>query len=212
MYHDALDVETPHFLRRSTSPKIFPCIVDPLDTSTSTFFEENIEVDLMNKSSDYILITSISGSGWNKDFDGLINHLASLDRKFLLVAFGFGEQSIRKIDVPMAIGMSYVFTVGFVDEAAIASTILRSQLFVFHSLSEGFGRPILEALQLEKLVVTIEAPVVGLLSIEARQNLFIYRSKNEFKKAFIDAFNAKFVKYSSLYKEGIDFSLKSFLA
>lgn len=212
MYHDGLGIETPKFLRRSTEPKVFPCIVDPLNTSKSDFFHKNIQSTLAMTSEDCLLLTTISGAGWNKDFEGLVEHLHSLDRQFVIVAFGFGEQGIERKIVLMPDGRaSYVFTVGFVDEAAIASVITLSHIFVFHSLSEGFGRPILEALQLRKLVVTVYAPVVGLLSAAALKNVFLYNSRSEFNAAFGKALKSEFVSFSNTYRVGIDDSIEEFL-
>lgn len=212
MYHDGLDIETPWFLQRSTVPKVFPCIVDPLNTSNSDFFLKNIQPTLAEADTNCMLLSTISGTGWNKDFDGLVARLSSLAQPFLLVAFGFGDQGIERKVVTMPDGrVSYVFTVGFVDEAAIASVIILSHLFVFHSLSEGFGRPILEALQLRKLVVSVYAPVVGLLSTAALENVFIYQTQSEFNSAIAKALGSQFVSFSVTYKAGIDASIEEFL-
>jgi len=212
MYHDAIEIETPWFLARSALPKFFPCIVEPLNTSKSDFFQKNIQSTLDQAIKDCLFITTISGTGWNKDFDGLVKRLNSLAKPFLLVAFGFGDQGIKREVINMPDGStSYVFTVGFVDEATIASVIKLSHIFVFHSISEGFGRPILEALQLKKLVVTVHAPVVGMLSAEAMENLFIYCTQIEFNLAFNMALESEFVIFSRTYKAGIDDSIKEFI-
>lgn len=212
MYHDSLDIDTPTYLRRLKAPKVFPCIVDPLNTSGSTFFEKNIQPVLAKSDKNLLLVSTISGNGWNKDFGGLVNLLRSLDRPFLLVAFGFGEQDVKYEQTIAEDGSrSHVFTVGFVDESAISSMILKSHLFVFHSLSEGFGRPILEALQLGKLLVTADAPVLNILSEEALKNIFRYKDSREFNLGVNQALSSEFVSFSRTYKEGIDQGFDQFL-
>ena len=159
-----------------------------------------------------MLLTTISGTGWNKDFEGLVNLLGCLDRPILLVAFGFGEQDIEHKEILTQSNLqSHVMTVGFIGEAAIATTIRHSELFVFHSLREGFGRPIIEALQLKKLVITDYVPVVGMLSPEALQNIFVYQTKDEFQTAFEMALACKFIDFPTMYRTGIDNSIEEFL-
>jgi glycosyltransferase involved in cell wall biosynthesis len=213
MYHDGLNIETPIFLKRSVQPKVFPCIVDPLDKSNSDFFDIHIQSTLDIVESDCLLLSTISGTGWNKDFGGLVENLKFNNRQFILVAFGFGEQGVKKDAITMIDGsFSYVFTVGFVNEAAISSVISRSNLFLFHSLSEGFGRPIIEALQLKKLVVSVHAPVIDLLSCEALKNIYQYSNdRNHFKSILNEALLSDFIEFSTTYKPGIDHSLDLFL-
>jgi glycosyltransferase involved in cell wall biosynthesis len=211
-YHDALGIETPHFLHRSVTPRVFPLIVDPLDTSESDFFDKYVRDTFTGGGANCLLLTTISGTGWNKDFGGLVDLLRSLKRPFLLVAFGFGERGVEHEEILTQSNLqSHVLTVGFVEEAAIATTIRNSELFVFHSLREGFGRPIIEALQLKKLVITDYAPVVGILSPEAMQNVFVYQTKDEFQRAFEMALARKYIDFSTMYRTGIDNSIEEFL-
>ena len=131
-----------------------------------------------------------------------------------MVAFGFGEQGVNKDAIAMIDGsLSYVFTVGHVNEAAISSVISRSNVFLFHSLSEGFGRPIIEALQLNKIVVSVHVPVIDLLSCEALKNIYQYDiDRNNFKLMLSEALLSDFFEFSNTYRPGINHSLDFFLS
>ena len=214
MFHDALNIDTPKYLKRASPPRVFPCIVDSLDRSSSTFFKKNVQPILDASSEKILVFSTISGSGWNKDFSGLLNNLKRINKKFVLMAFGFGDSIDKHEKVIMDNGdVSDVLSIGFVDEASISDTILNSDLFVFHSLSEGFGRPILEALQLGKIVVTtINAPILTILSAEVLVNVFQYKNADEFLAAIDAGSKATYKKFENIYKPGIDQTIQQFLA
>lgn len=214
VYHDALNIDTPKYLKRASPPRVFPCIVDSLDRSSSTFFKKNVQTILDTSSEEILVISTISGSGWNKDFSGLLSNLKRINKRFVLIAFGFGDLKDKHEKVIMDNGdVSDVLSFGFVDEASISDAIFNSALFVFHSLSEGFGRPILEALQLGKIVVTtINAPILTIFSDEVLVNIFQYKNASEFLAAIDGGSKATFKQFENIYKPGIDQSIQQFLA
>lgn len=210
IYHVSTDIDTPPYMKMKIEPQVFPSIMDPLDRSASCFFDDTIKPQI--KSESPLLLSTISGWTWNKDFGGLIELLRLLEEDVVLVAFGFGEQSFSYEEFKTATGQRCeVFRVGYVDEAAISNTISRSRVFVFHSLKEGFGRPIIEAMQLEKQVITRLAPVLSLLSNEALQNTFVYDGARDFQTALNSALSKHFVKPSRIYRDGINSSIEDFL-
>ncbi len=214
MYHDSLNIDTPNFLKRAKSPKFFPCIVDELERTNSTFFDDITRPFNDAQEDNVLIISTISGPGWNKDFSGLVENLKKISQRFILIAFGFGEAKNNCEEVVMKNGaVSRVLRIGFVEESSISSAITKSDLFVFHSLSEGFGRPILEALQLKKNIVsTNNAPVLNILSDEAMSNIFVYESSDEFLMAIDQAMSSSFKPFKQTYKPDIDDSLERFLS
>jgi hypothetical protein len=214
MYHDALNIDTPKYLKRASAPRVFPCIVDSLDRSSSTFFKNNVQPILDACNEEVLVISTISGSGWNKDFPGLLNNLKRINRRFVLIAFGFGDSKDKHEKIIMDNGVfSDVLSIGFVDEASISDTIFNSDLFVFHSLSEGFGRPIVEALQLVKIVVTtVNAPILTILSNDALENIFKYKDASEFLIAIDGGSKSAFNQFENIYKPEIDQSIQQFLS
>lgn len=213
LYHDSLNIDTPHFLERSLPPRFFPCIVKPLDKAESSFYHENISFHIAQSGHPVLIISTISGPGWNKDFSGLVENLKMLDKEFFLIAFGFGDTSNQLKEIVMRNGrISRLLIVGFVAESAIASTIAHSDLFVFHSVSEGFGRPIPEALQLKKVIVTTEnAPVLHILSNEAKCNIFTYKQNDDFTTAVEQGIASTFKPFKNMYKDDIDLTIDAFL-
>jgi glycosyltransferase involved in cell wall biosynthesis len=214
VYHDSLDIETPNFLKRARPPKFFPCIVDALDRANSSFFDDEVRPLIASLEGDILIISTISGPGWNKDFSGLLGNLKKINQRFVLIAFGFGDKPNTHEEVVMENGdISLALIVGFVDESSISSTIIKSDLFVFHSLSEGFGRPILEALHLGKnIVTTLNAPVLSILSDEAMSNIFVYESSKEFLTAIEQAKGSSFKPYSRIYRSDVNDSIQSLLS
>ncbi|MCU0036425.1 glycosyltransferase [Escherichia coli] len=144
----------------------------------------NVEIEYFIKAGrelDAICIVTISGSGKNKDFGGLVERLNNLNVPVYLVAFGFANNFCEEFN------NVNVFSPGVVDSNLIGSVITNSDLFVFHSTSEGFGRPIIEALELKaKVICSDVSPSLDYINEEYLPNLYIYslRDMNEFKYQF----------------------------
>lgn len=117
-----------------------------------------------------LTVCTISGEGPNKDFGSLVAALGTLGRPVYLVAFGF-----RGTHPPAraAAGDVLVRRAGPVAGRTIARAIRESDVFVFHSLAEGYGRPVAEALLEGKVVVTSPVPALETLSEEARRNVIV---------------------------------------
>ena len=208
MYHISSGICTPQFLKRTIEPKIFPCIVDPIDCKESSFFKEIIAPLLKKPNARHLLVSTISGNTWNKDFDGLLGHLESLDRSFTLLALGFEEYVWdHKTEVINSLKTNHIIRFGFVEESFISSAIKHSDIFIFHSLSEGFGRPILEALQLGKIVITSHVPILNILSEEAKNNVYTYKTREEFQLAVEAAVESKFIHFTDAYNSAVNQSI-----
>jgi glycosyltransferase involved in cell wall biosynthesis len=132
-----------------------------------------------------VVVSTISGDGAHKDFDGLVRMLCRLNRSLTVVAFGFGQETATA-SCTTAGGQAVVTVVkcGPSDAAVIGSSIAESDLFVFHSLQEGFGRPICEALGCGKPVVSAVVPALASLSESAKRAVFSYATADQFRAAF----------------------------
>jgi hypothetical protein len=167
---------------------VIPNVVRPLrhckkdDISALAVMEE-----LRLKYPDRLIISTISGSGNNKDFNGLIKLLNSTDRRIVIIVFGFDgfESSLSSDSV-------YCIYPGVVSSDYIGTAISYSDLFVFHSLQEGFGRPVIEALMESSKVLAIShIPAVSLVTDQLRPLLHIYDGPGDFCDNFIVALNAE---------------------
>lgn len=133
--------------------------------------------------SDFLLVTTISGEGKNKDFGGLIKLLGCTKKRIVVVAFGFNGSKIAPLS-------EYVHVVcpGIVSSQYIGTTISCSDLFLFHSLQEGFGRPVIEALMEGAKVLSIsDIPVVNEVPDRLRPLLYLYSGLEDFTNCFIEA-------------------------
>lgn len=136
---------------------------------------------------DRLIITTISGNGMNKDFNGLIKLLNKTGKKIVIIAFGFESFEIsRSYDSVCCI------CPGVVSAEYIGTAISCSDLFVFHSLQEGFGRPVIEALLEGVKVLTVShIPAVLAVANYLRPLLYLYDGPEDFLDNFTNALNAE---------------------
>lgn len=174
---------------------ILPNIVTPLRSSVNHVYD-NPELKKILECGFEIVISTISGSGKNKNFDGLIDLLNTCDMDINLIAFGLGECFEKQM------GRVKVFSPGFVSSNDIGLSISQSNLFVFHSLSEGFGRPIVEALYEKKVVLAADVcPAIRQIPFDACQNVVVY-SHSDFSIQFKKALNKTFIEFDPSYLKG----------
>lgn len=161
--------------------KVLPNIVVPLDVNENDTREVlNIYESDFELSEGGVVLSTISGSGINKDFEGLCELLSSLGIPVKLFAFGFSDAKREKIGDNVE-----VIKPGFKTSGFICDVIRRSDLFIFHSQKEGFGRPVVEALfEGKKVVCAGGCPVINSVTEKAMNNVYVYETKSEFKGAF----------------------------
>lgn len=126
------------------------------------------------------VITTISGNGKNKDFNGFINLLNSSGKKVVVVVFGFEstEDSLSSDSV-------FCIYPGFVAAEFIGTAISNSDIFIFHSLQEGFGRPIIEALMEGVKVLSVgHIPAIQSVQNHLRPLLHLYDGPSDFVEKF----------------------------
>lgn len=100
---------------------------------------------------------SVGDSRRHKNMDFLIRAYesmpASLRKDFSLVIAGGGEKYIKKLT-----DAGEIFSSGIVSDAELSGLYSRASLFIFPSLSEGFGLPPLEAMSLGCPVLSSRNP------------------------------------------------------
>jgi hypothetical protein len=176
--------------------EILPNIVIPLDCREFLKKEETELVDLFIKdASDEIILATVSGVSKNKDFETLLLYLSNLGIPIRLIAMGFSEKFNRTYNENLCI-----LSPGIVEPKTIAYAINKSNFFIFHSIKEGFGRPVVEALQCNsKVMVPFGIPAVDSLTSEALKNCFFYKyEQDSFKKSFYKCLNSKKYKMNSV--------------
>jgi len=106
-----------------------------------------------------------------KGLEPLIRALAHADAPDLplLVVGPEGWGDVRVADVAAAAGLEpeRVRTLGFVSDAQLAVLLQRASVFVFPSLAEGFGLPVVEALSLGTPTIVSDAPALVEVADEA---------------------------------------------
>ena len=106
-----------------------------------------------------------------KGLEPLIRALAHPDSPDLplLVVGPEGWGDVRVADVAAAAGLApeRVRTLGFVTDAQLAVLLQRASVFVFPSLAEGFGLPVVEALSLGTPTIVSDAPALVEVADEA---------------------------------------------
>ena len=106
-----------------------------------------------------------------KGLEPLIRALAHPDAPDLplLVVGPEGWGDVRVADVAAAAGLApeRVRTLGFVTDAQLAVLLQRASVFVFPSLAEGFGLPVVEALSLGTPTIVSDAPALVEVADEA---------------------------------------------
>jgi glycosyltransferase involved in cell wall biosynthesis len=143
-----------------------------------------------------LTVSTISGEGWNKEFGALTRALAALPRPAHLVAFGFREGGEGG---PGADGARLsVRRVGPVPGAVIARVLGATDAFVFHSVAEGYGRPVVEALLEGKVAITARVPALETLSEEALENVIVYDSLAELPRCLEAARGRTFRPFARL--------------
>lgn len=172
--------ESSAFLRKSPT-HLLPNVIRPLPRAGDAAWERSGPGRACAQARERgdLILTTISGDGAHKDFDGLVRLLASTGARITLLAFGFDADA-----PPRAHGDVTVARFGPCAPELIGRGIADASFFLFHSLREGFGRPVCEALAAGKPVVTAQVPALGALSDAARQAVFAYSSPAEFATMF----------------------------
>lgn len=89
---------------------------------------------------------------------------------------------------------------GFIDDEDIFSIYSYSEAFLFPSLYEGFGMPVLEAIVASKLPICSDIPTSREILGEEYPFFFDKLSENDFEATLIDFLNTKTNDKNSLYK------------
>lgn len=170
----------------SAKKDILPNIIQPLSSSQESepvdrYVEEFIT---SSKKENALLITTITGNYAHKDFEGLLSLLSQINRKIYLCVFGltkdFNNHNQEKIYANIK-----VLVIEPSPSWVLGHVIRQSNLFVFHSLQEGFGRPIIEALmEGSKVICSDVSPSLAYVTNKAKKNLFVYQDKDNFVDAF----------------------------
>jgi len=104
----------------------------------------------------------VGGGDWRKNVTGLIEAYARLPERFrerhqLVITYKLDPEARQKLEgfaAELGIGGDQLLLTGFVPDRELSALYRRCGLFVFPSLYEGAGLPILEAM-------ACEAPVIG---------------------------------------------------
>jgi len=99
---------------------------------------------LLNLSEDDILLLSIGGDNPNKNIETILKLMTILPRNFKLIRVGRNFNTLGLIN-EMNLSKR-VITLGNVDQELIAELYRGSDIFIFPSLYEGFGIPLIEAM------------------------------------------------------------------
>lgn len=166
---------------------VIPNLVKPLRQAGSIDLEAHSLIQsLRSDHTGWLVVTTISGSGPNKDFDNLLKLLAGTLTKVILVAFGF-ESGKRVVNSEY---LKVVFP-GTVPSEYIGTMIAMSDLFVFHSLQEGFGRPVIEALLENAKVLSVGyIPAIQAVADLLWPLLHVYEGHGDFYVRFAAALQA----------------------
>lgn len=158
---------------------ILPNIVEPFRYDMTDILEADLlAFSEKARAESRILLSTISGSGANKDFNGLIEMLGNTGHSISLIAFGFPDRFERTA----CGGHVQIFSPGRRESNQIGMIIACSHLFVFHSLSEGYGRPLIEALMVGQKVLTSDvSPSIDFVTAKAFKNLRVYKDTVDFK-------------------------------
>lgn len=167
---------------------LIPNVVKPLRHSNKDDQNALAFVDEMrHKYPGSIIITTISGNGKNKDFNGLINNLNKTGKKIVIIAFGF-----ERFEISQSTDSVCCIRIGVVSAEYIGTAISCSDLFVFHSLQEGFGRPVIEALLEGTKVLTVSnIPAVLTVTNYLRPLLYLYDGPQDFSDNFFKALKSE---------------------
>jgi len=80
---------------------------------------------------------------------------------------GWGDVRVADIAAEAGLAPDRVRTLGFVSDAQLAVLLQRASVFVFPSLAEGFGLPVVEALSLGTPTIVSDAPALVEVADEA---------------------------------------------
>ena len=80
---------------------------------------------------------------------------------------GWGDVRVADIAAEAGLAPDRVRTLGFVSDAQLAVRLQRASVFVFPSLAEGFGLPVVEALSLGTPTIVSDAPALVEVADEA---------------------------------------------
>ena len=116
-----------------------------------------------------------------KGIAALIQSLArpeSVDLPLLIVGpAGWGDLDVAEIAAEAGLAEGRVRTLGFLADADLAVALDRAAVFVFPSLAEGFGLPVIEAFKFGTPVVHSDAPAV--LEVAAGAGVAVAREDAE---------------------------------
>lgn len=87
---------------------------------------------------------------------------------------GWGDVKVDEVATRLGLGPDRVRVLGHVPDATLAVLLQRASVFVFPSLAEGFGLPVVEALSLGTPVVHSDAP--ALVEVSAGAAVVVPRS------------------------------------
>lgn len=127
-----------------------------------------------------LLLATITGNDTHKDFNGLLELLNGSGQNIYLVVFGLqSQEELKKYKNIDLIFCSHVSSL------LMSHVIRKADFFVFHSLKEGFGRPVAEALlEGTKVLCSDVSPVLEYLTPKAKEMVFTYKDKKDFLFAF----------------------------
>lgn len=193
--------EVKKFIKYNGKINILPNAIKPLGSVPGEFdgSGELISECEHFKSLGFIILTTISGEGSNKNISGLIDALRALELNVFLIAFGFSEASKNELKYTgVNESILIVKVVGPVTGLTMSRVIRFGDLFIFHSLSEGFGRPVAEALLEGNIVITDDIPAVQMLSAGALKNVIVCNVTTDLLPSMNLALKSKFEPFDEL--------------
>jgi glycosyltransferase involved in cell wall biosynthesis len=102
------------------------------------------------------VVLNVGAIQTRKNIARLVEAFETLDGDWRLVlagSFGFGSEEIRR-RIAVSRAASRIQVLGYVSPEALADWYCRAAVFVFPSLDEGFGMPLLEAMQAGTPILT----------------------------------------------------------
>lgn len=182
---------------------------------------KDIEADKVNsnKTEDYIF--NVGGEAPNKNILALIKAYillppAIINKYRLNLVGNYSASFINKANSLLTknnVETSRVNFMGYVDDKALADLYIGCSLFIFPSLYEGFGIPVIEAMKFNKPLLVSNTSCIPEIAGQAGlyfNPLLIDDIKNKIEFALSSSYN--FELYNQYYKKQLEkFSMKEFI-
>lgn len=191
-----------------TKAKSSKITVTLLSGSFDDISEDNNQAHLVlnkyNIHNDYMI--AFSGTSPHKNIEGLIEAIKDIlanrtDLKMVLVGHKVKSENIQSIIIKNNLSEKIIFT-GFVPDEDIKPLLTNAKVFIFPSLYEGFGIPLLDAQEFKVPVVSSNA---GSLTEVGGDAVFYFDPKNtrEMRNVILKVL-ADNSNYTDIVKNGLE--------